>query len=139
MNMINFIFVLSLIIALPYMAKYSLSSLIQLKKEDDLLAFIAVPSKLSDKKLTFFLCGFGLPFLYLIATIIGLAGLYIIGYILITLIIAVFVYGHKTKNKYLSNKFTNDWMSAFDVAKNEWKTLKSYYKKPSNESDSSQN
>ena len=76
---------------------------------------------------------------YVIATIIGLAGLYIIGYILITLIIAVFVYGHKTKNKYLSNKFTNDWMSAFDVAKNEWKTLKSYYKKPSNKSDSSQN
>lgn len=31
--MISFIFILSLIIALPYMAKYSLSSLIQLKKE----------------------------------------------------------------------------------------------------------
>ena len=53
------------------MAKYSLSSLIQLKKEDDLLAFIADPSKLSDKKLTFFLRGFGLPFLYVIAAIIG--------------------------------------------------------------------
>jgi hypothetical protein len=137
--MISFIFILSLIIALPYMAKYSLSSLIQLKKEDDLLAFIADPSKLSDKKLTFFLRGFGLPFLYVIAAIIGLAGLYVIGYILLILIIAVFIYGYKTKNKYLSNKFTNHWMSAFDVAKNEWKTLKSYYKKPSNESDSSQN
>lgn len=137
--MISFIFILSLIIALPYMAKYSLSSLIQLKKEDDLLAFIADPSKLSDKKLTFFLRGFGLPFLYVIAAIIGLAGLYVIGYILLILIIAFFIYGYKTKNKYLSNKLTNHWMSAFDVAKNEWKTLKSYYKKPSNESDSSQN
>lgn len=137
--MISFIFILSLIIALPYMAKYSLSSLIQLKKEDDLLAFIADPSKLSDKKLTFFLRGFGLPFLYVIAVILGLAGLYVIGYILLILIIAVFIYGYKTKNKYLSNKFTNHWMNAFDVAKNEWKTLKSYYKKPSNESDSSQN
>ena len=137
--MISFIFILSLIIALPYMAKYSLSSLIQLKKEDDLLAFIADPSKLSDKKLTFFLRGFGLPFLYVIAAIIGLAGLYVIGYILLILIIAVFIYGYKTKNKYLSNKFTNHWIRAFDVAKNAWKTLKSYYKKPSNASDGSQN